>query len=173
MTTILRRAGVVLALATAAVAGLAVSPADAKATPKPCGNSSLAVSHTPVEGATGHSAFVLLFKNVSRVTCTLRGYPGLDALSAHGHVLAHAHRTRVGFAGGAHVKRTVAIKPGHYASATVEWLNFNPVTTGDCRFSRSIATTPPHTTHTVRLRVSVSVCGLLIHPTVAGRSGRN
>lgn len=173
MTTILRRLGTSLALATATALLVAASPADARAAVKPCGNASLAVSHTPVEGATGHSAFVLLFKNISSRTCTLHGYPGLDALSSKGHVLAHARRTRVGFAGGSPVKRTVAIKPGHFASATVEWLNFDPVTTGDCRMSRSIATTPAHTTHTVHLRVSVSVCGLQIHPTVAGRSGRS
>jgi hypothetical protein len=46
--------------------------------------------------------------------------------------------------------------------------NFNPVTSGTCTFSKSVATT-----HTVHLPVSVSVCRLQVHPTVAGTSGSN
>jgi hypothetical protein len=164
---------VLVALAMVVTAGLAVGPASARSRVRACRNSALVVSHTAVDGATGHSAFVLLYKNVSGVTCTLHGYPGLDGITAKGHVLVHAKRTRLGFAGGAHVKGIVAIRPGHFASATVEWLNFNPFTSGPCRFSASIATTPAHTTKTVHFRVSVSACGLLIHPTVAGTSGRN
>jgi hypothetical protein len=88
-------------------------------------------------------------------------------------VLAHAKRTMRGFAGGAHVKKTITVQPGHYASANVEWMNFNPVTSGSCTFSHSVATTPANTTHTVHLAVSVSVCSLQVHPTVAGTSGNN
>jgi hypothetical protein len=172
MTTTRVRAAVLIASATLAGAGLVgvASPAAAAAA---CGNTSLAVSNAQSQGATGHGSFVLLFKNVSRATCSLYGYPGLDALNAAGHVLAHAQRTMRGFAGGAHTEATVTIVPGHYASATVEWMNFNPVTSGPCTFSRSVATTPANTTHTVRLAVSVSVCRLQVHPTVAGTSGNN
>ncbi len=62
--------------------------------------------------------------------------------------------------------------PGGFASATVEWLNLNPVTTGDCTFSAAVAATPANTTHTVHLPVSVSICQLQVHPTVAGTSGQ-
>jgi hypothetical protein len=52
-------------------------------------------------------------------------------------------------------------------------MNFNPVTSGNCTFSHSVATTPANTTHTVHLPVSVSICRLQVHPTVAGLSGNN
>jgi hypothetical protein len=173
MTTLRTHAAVLTASATLAVAGLTGAAGPADATVAACGNSSLTVSHLPAQGATGHGSFVLLFKNTSRSTCDVYGYPGLDALNASGHVLAHAQRTLHGFAGGAHVKRTVTVAPGHFASATVEWMSFDPVTTRSCTFSKSVATTPANTTHTVHLAVSVSVCKLQVHPTVAGISGNN
>jgi hypothetical protein len=129
------------------------------------------VTRAPSDSAGGHSAFALLFRNVSHTTCSLRGYPGLDALDSHGNLLVHAQRTLSGYMGGPGVVNSVQIAPGRFASATVEWLNYNPVTSGDCRFSTYVATTPPNTTHTVRLPQSVSICRLQVHPTVAGTSG--
>jgi hypothetical protein len=165
-------------LATATVAAAAVcllavpGKAHGSAAAAACGNAALTVSATQPQGATGHGALVLRFKNRTAHTCTLYGYPGLDALNVHGHVLKHAKRTVSGFAGGSrHGVRTISVAPGHYASATVEWLNFHPRTGTACRFSASIATTPAGTAHTVRLRRSVSVCDLQVHPTVRGRSG--
>lgn len=160
------------ALASGALLGATVlaGPAGASTVPA-CGNSALVVTHTPSEGATGHGAFVLLFRNQSKHTCSIYGYPGLDALNAKGHVLAHARRTLRGFAGGASAERTIVVRPGRFASATVEWLNFNPHTAGPCTFSKSIATTPANTTHTVHFPVSVSICQLQVHPTVGGTSG--
>ncbi len=170
--TIRTKAAVLAAAATLAIAGLSAITAQANATAA-CGNSSLTVSHSGSQGATGHSSFVLRFKNTSHSTCSIYGYPGLDALNASGHVLAHAKRTMRGFAGGAHVLKTVVLPPNHWASASVEWMNFNPVTSGACTFSKSIATTPANTSHTVHFPVSVSVCVLQVHPTVAGISGNN
>ena len=164
--------GACAALAATSLVG-ASAPANTAAAVKACGNSSLAVSHTTAHAATGHGSFVLLFKNTSRATCSIYGYPGLDALNASGLTLAHARRTLQGFAGGAHRERTVTVSPGHWASATSEWLNFNPASSGSCTFSKSVATTPANTTHTVHLTVSVSVCALQVHPTVAGTSGSN
>lgn len=172
MTTLRTHAAVLVASVALASAGLVATAATAEAAPA-CGNSSLTVTHAHTQGATGHGSVVLLFKNTSHAMCTLYGYPGLDALNASGHVLAHARRTLRGFAGGAHTESTVSITPGHFASATAEWMNFNPVTSGSCTFSHSVATTPPNTTHTVHLAVPVSVCRLQIHPTVAGTSGNN
>ena len=175
MTTTRTRAAALVAsavLAGAAVGVVVAAPAGATTAPA-CGNAAVAVSYTHPQGATGHGSFVLRFKNVSAHTCSLYGYPGLDALNSTGHVLAHAARTMRGFAGGAHVKAPVNIAAAHYGSATVEWMNFNPTTSGTCAFSKSVATTPPNTTHTVHLPVSVSVCSLQVHPTVAGTSGNN
>ena len=168
-----RTAPLLIATATTAAALLAAAPSNAATVPS-CAGASIAVHATRTNGATGHGSLVLLFENVGSHTCTLRGYPGTDALGRHGHVLAHARRTVSGFAGGSSGGvRTIRIRPGHFSSATLEWFNFNPRTSGPCRFSYAIAVTPPNTTATVHRRRSVSVCDLQIHPVVAGRSGRS
>lgn len=148
-------------------------PAAASTTPA-CGNSSLAVTATAEQGATGHGNFVLLFRNKTQHACTLYGYPGLDALNKSGAVIKHAKRTLTGFTGGSTKGlQTILVKPGKYASADVEWLNFQPKTGKSCKFSHSVAATPANTSHTVHLKRSVSVCQLQVHPTVAGKSGNS
>jgi hypothetical protein len=163
-------------LAGATVAGAATCliavPSGAAAAVPACGNAALRVTATATQGATGHGNLVLRFRNRTSHSCRLYGYPGLDAITASGHVLKHARRTVSGFTGGSRSGvRTVLLRPGRYASADVEWLNFHPTTGRGCRFSAAIATTPAGTTHTVRLARSVSVCRLQVHPTVPGRSG--
>jgi len=166
----------VLALATltgAAVCALAVpSEASQASSVSACGNSAVAVGASATQGATGHGNLILTFKNRSSHSCSLYGYPGLDALDRSGHVLRHAQRTLSGFTGGStHGLRTIVLAPGRYASADVEWMNFHPTTGTACRFSAAIAVTPAGTTHTVHFGRSVSVCSLQVHPTVAGRTG--
>jgi len=168
----LRALGLAGAAILAAQTAVALAP-NADATTPACGNAALTVTHTPTQGATGHGSFVLLFRNVSGSTCSIYGYPGLDALNSTGHVLAHAARTLHGFAGGVTTETTAVLAPGSWGSATVEWLNFNPVTSGPCVFSASVATTPANTTHTVRFPLSVSICSLQVHPTVAGTTGND
>jgi hypothetical protein len=165
----------VLALATLAGAAgclLAVPVSQAESAVRACGDHALKVTATRTQGATGHGNLLLRFKNTTRHACTLYGYPGLDALDGSGHVLKHAKRTVSGFTGGSrHGVRTITVKPGKFASADVEWMNFNPKTGGDCKVSAKIAATPAGTGHTVRFKRAVSVCRLQVHPTVAGRSG--
>jgi hypothetical protein len=161
------------AAATLALGCLAGAPAAQASTPQ-CGNNSLAVSATATQGATGHGNFVLLFRNKTTHTCTLFGYPGLDAVTASGRVLAHAKRSLTGFTGGSTKGlQTIVVRPGRYASADVEWHNFNFATGGSCRFSYGVRATPANTSDTVFLKRSVSVCGLQVHPTVAGRTGNS
>ncbi|MDT4916567.1 MAG: hypothetical protein QOH89_1267 [Pseudonocardiales bacterium] len=157
----------------AASACLLAVPQVASAAPA-CGGNSLAVTATREQGATGHGNFVLLFRNTSASPCTLFGYPGLDAVNASGGVIKHARRTLTGFTGGSsHGLQTIRVRPGQYASADVEWLNFDPATAGACRFSHGVAATPANTGNTVHLARSVSVCRLQVHPTVAGRTGNS
>jgi hypothetical protein len=167
---------IALAAATtvAAAGGLLAVPTAASAAPPACGNDSLAVRASRGQGFAGHGALVLLFRNKTTHACTLFGYPGVDALNARGGVIAHARRTLTGSAGGSpQGVQTVRVNPGAFASATVEWLNFNPMTAGPCRFSHAIAVTPANTSHTRVIDRSVSVCRLQVHPTVAGRTGRS
>lgn len=162
----------VFAAATVVAGSASVAIAnEAGATVPACGNASLAVTRAPSVFAGGHAAFDLLFRNVSASSCTLYGYPGLDALNSQNQVLAHATRTLSGYMGGPGAIHLVTVAPGHFASARVEWLNHNPVNGNACTYSAKVATTPANTTHTVRLPVSVSICVLQVHPTVAGTNG--
>ena len=172
MTKLLVRTGVAALGATAALAIAGPTAAHASGYTAPaCGNHALAVTNTPSDGAMGHSRIVLLFRNRTHSACSLYGYPGVDALGGYGDVLRHARRTLNGAMGGAHQVRTVTVLPGHYASAVLEWANFNQTTSGDCTFSSSIAVTPANTSHSTYLPVSVSICDLQVHPTVAGTNG--
>lgn len=163
-------AGTVLAAglgALAAPAHGAVQPAAVAA----CQGALIHVSHTAPEGAMGTSAMVLRFRNISQSTCSLYGYPGLDALRSNGTVLAHAKRVKEGSVGGAPRIRTIVLQPNRVASASVQWYNFNPTTGGACAFSAKIAVTPANTSTTTNFSVGVSKCGLQVHPTVAGKGG--
>ena len=67
----------------------------------------------------------------------------------------------------------MTLAPGGYASATVEWANFNPATSGPCRHSAGVHETAPNTTRIVNQRRSVTICSLQVHPTVAGWTGQS
>lgn len=170
-------AGVAAAAAVTAVsagaAALESAPAGAAAPVPSCKGALIAFSHGPTQGATGHGNVILRFKNVSQSTCSLRGYPGVDAVGPHGGVLAHARRTLNGFTGGASAVRTIVLHSWQSASADLEWHNFNFATSKSCRFSASIAVTPPNTVKTFHRKVSVSVCDLQIHPVVKGTTGNS
>jgi hypothetical protein len=171
--TIMRKliAGVACAAAvTAGAAGLTSDPAGAAAPVPECQGALIQVSHSHPQGATGHGNVVLIFRNISQGTCSLRGYPGLDAIGPHGGTLAHARRSLKGFTGGANAVRTIVLHSFQRASSDVEWMNFRS-NGRSCRFSKSIATTPPNTTKTFHRPVSVSVCNLQVHPVVRGTSG--
>lgn len=159
------------ALASVAI-GLAAGAGPAGAAVPACGNTSLDYGLSRTDGFAGHSAFVLEFRNHTHATCSLYGYPGLDAMASNGTVMAHAKRTLVGSPGTRRVLRVINIPPGGFASATVEWANFNPVTSGPCLHSAGIRETAPNTTKIVPQRRSVNICSLEIHPTVRGWTGQ-
>lgn len=162
---------VLVLLAAALVRGAVAASAAPAASASRCGDASLAVTAGRAQGATGHGSFVVLFQNISGVRCRIHGYPGLDAIGRKGHLLKHAKRTLSGFTGGSrHGVPTVVLRPGRFASADVEWLNF--ASGGkSCTFSLSVNATPANTGYTVHLARSVSLCHLQVHPTVPGRSG--
>src|SRR3954454_10533824 len=162
-------------LAAAAAAGvlattgltLGAAPAGARTTVPACGNHSLHISATHGQSATGHSNLLLEFRNRTDHRCSIHGYPGLDALGAHYQVLKSAQRTVTGFTGGSSQGvQTIVVRPGRYASADVEWHNFNFHTGQACRSSHHIAVTAANTGHIVYFDRSVTVCGLQVHPTV-------
>lgn len=167
----LRRAAFATGSALTATALLAGPAAAMPAHAAPaCRNQAVVVTRTFQQGATGQGSLSLIFRNASTATCSLHGYPGLDAVNKKRHVIAHAQRTAPGYSGGGKVA-TVNIKPGTYASAVVEWLNFNPKSGGDCAFSAYLLTTAANTSKVHKLSGGVSACSLQIHPAVAGVPG--
>lgn len=164
-------AGAVLA-ATAVSGVLAATSAGASSVPA-CAGSQLQVTSNGPQGGMGHGNVVFRFENTSDHTCALTGYPGVDALGKHGKLIKHAKRTLNGYTGGAKKVRTIVVRPGHFASADLEWMNFNPRTTGPCRGSRSLLVTPANTSDSTRFPLRISTCVLRIHPTVAGKSGNS
>ena len=166
-TMIRRTAAVAVTAATLTGLVLTAGPAGAQTrthrAPR-CGNAALTVTRTFVQGAAGHSGMALIYRNATTRTCSVTGYPGLDAVTAKGRVLTHA--VRVGSA----KRRTVTIRPGHFASATVQWRNIGK-DGRDCRRSAAIRTIVANTTRVHRLPVAVGACGLRVGRTVAGVPG--
>ena len=172
MTTLRTKIAALGSLTAVALTGVIATATGAAAATPACG-STLAVSRTLTLGAGGHGSFTLLYRNTGAHACTLRGYPGLDTLTSTGHLVSHATRTLSGSAGGATAVRTITVLPQAFASATVEWLNFNPITSGACPASGLVATTVPNTTRTQRLAVGLTACRLQIHPVVKGTAGND
>jgi hypothetical protein len=141
--------------------------------PAPCTNGDLRISASRGNGASEHNRYVLRFGNVSSSTCTLHGYPGVDAVNADGALRAHAERTLSGFMGGSrHGVPTVRLTAGSTASAIVEWTFVDEKHQGgNCSTAPRIAVTAANTTRAVVIHQSVALCGFQIHPTVAGSSG--
>ena len=159
---------------TGPLLGLVGGAGPAAASVPACGNTSLDYGVSRTEGFAGHSAFVLLYRNHTASSCTLYGYPGVDAMASNGRAIAHATRTLTGSAGGSRKGvQLITVPPRGFASATVEWANFNPATSGPCRYSAGVLETAPNTTRSVPIRRSVSICSLQVHPTVLGWTGQS
>lgn len=158
------------AVLTTGIAGGIAAPAGAAASTPSCKGALIQLSHSRTNGAAGHGNVILRFRNISQSTCSLRGYPGADALGPNGGVLAHAKRTKHGFTGGTNAVRTIVLHSWQVASADLEWTNISS-NGGKCKFSKSIAVTPPNTTKTFHRKLSVSTCNLQIHPVVKGKTG--
>ena len=129
------------------------------------------VSQTPGGGAAGHNSVVLTFTNSSTRTCVLYGYPGADALNSSGHVVAHATRSLTGYIGGSYGGlKSITLHPGQVASTILE----GDVGDGgpDCTAGSSLVVTAPNLFHSSPLPGAPYVCMFLIHPVVAGSTGR-
>jgi hypothetical protein len=122
----------------------------------------------------GHIGVVLRFKNTGAQTCTLVGYPGVAGLDARGTQVIQATRTLNGYLGGIPAGRlppVVTLTTGHSASAIVEG---SDVTQGNaaCETYPKLLVTPPNTTQSVTIDMSMSGCAVVkVHPVVAGTGG--
>ena len=99
-------------LGMAAMLGSAAGASGAGAAAAACRMTALKVSVGSPNGAAGHIDYLMRFKNLSRASCTLRGYPKVVALNKAGRRLgspaAASAITKV---------KTVTLKPGGWATA--------------------------------------------------------
>jgi hypothetical protein len=124
----------------------------------------------PAGGAAGHEGVVVLFRNHGSTTCTLTGYPGAAGLNASGAQIAQATRTLTGMIGGCHCSHAplLTLNPGTTVSAVIEGNIGGP---GPCDAFHSLLVTPPNTSTSTHLAVTVPSCGFDVHPVVTGTSG--
>ncbi|MGO9344714.1 MAG: DUF4232 domain-containing protein [Acidimicrobiales bacterium] len=116
----------------------------------------------------GHVSVLLLFKNSSSTTCSLYGYPGVAGLNAQGVQITQAVRTLNGYMGGAGQSAPlVTLIPGQLASAIVEGTDNPTGTATTCTTYPKLLVTPPNTTQSVTIDMSMPGCsGLQVHPVV-------
>jgi hypothetical protein len=118
-----------------------------------------------IQGAAGSRFGPLVLTNRSHLGCTVRGYLGAQLIGRGGrplHTVVVRDRSRA--------PRTVRLRPGHSAAATIRWSAI-PAGTATCALPRSIRVTPPDETTQLRLRWrSGRVCGggrINVRPLVA------
>ncbi|MFC1438502.1 DUF4232 domain-containing protein [Streptacidiphilus sp. N1-10] len=127
-------------------------------------------------GATGHIGGAVLFRNTSRSTCSLYGYPGVAGLDSAGRQEVQATRVPRGFIGGLPTPTshptTVVLAPGAVASAVIEGVDVPSGNATSCPNYPSILVTPPGTRSSTHLALAVPGCGgIQVHPVVPGTSG--
>jgi|SRR5450755_778102 hypothetical protein len=155
-------------IATTVVSVQAVQGSSAADVASPCSSRQLVISLGTLSAALGHLALPIRFHDRGG-TCSLRGFPHVDGLSASGRVIIRAKRALKGYFGDWRVA-TITLTNRQTASALLEGLDptFLPRPPGS---SRSLRIAPPNASHSVRRRTSYPLCCLTIHPIVAGRNG--
>ena len=106
-----------LALVVGAIVSALVTPAS-EATPLPaCATTSLRLDYVPpTEAATGHRLANFILRNVTPVTCRLKGYPSVRLLNGEARVIAITVAHQSGFP-----QPTVVLRPWHAAWFTFAW----------------------------------------------------
>ena len=150
-----------------------------------CKNGQIAVSVRDAGAAAGSTGQVIGFVNVSKVACTLTGYPGVAGLDAQGRQVIQAQRQLMGMLGGlanlATTPPTLTLRPGQSASAMVEGTD-NPVGTAtSCTYYPSLLVTPPDLTRSMKVTQTLpgssipgfpGCSGIRVDPVVPGITGR-
>lgn len=152
--------------ASSTAGGTATGSRSSAAAPT-CTAAQLTIAAGPAGGAAGHLYLPVLFRNSGTSACSLRGYPGVDALDAAGHRVVAA--TRVG---GTPINR-ITLAPGGAASAMVGAVDVPIGTATACpKAYAGLLVTPPNLTTSVRVAASLPACaGLTVNPLVAGANG--
>ena len=174
-------AGIAVAIALAGVqagaaggqTGIAAGTPAKNAAPGKCQGKELGITLTQASPGVTHHGYVIEFKNRGGA-CTIRGYPGVDALNATGHRVLSAKRTSSGYLGGVASGPipTVHLAKGKSASAIVEWIDLG----SPCPRAQSLRITPPNAVKSVVLSPnslkSETLCRVEVHPVVPGTTGQ-
>ncbi|MDA8314978.1 MAG: DUF4232 domain-containing protein [Actinomycetota bacterium] len=144
--------------------------------PPRCTFAHLSVSVGQVGAGLGHEGVAILFENTGTSTCSLSGYPGVAALDSAGQQVAQAQRTPSGYLGGMQTGSTtppvVLLGPGAVASALVEGTDVPEGVASSCPTYPALLVTPPTSTLSARLTVSLPGCSPIeVHPIVSGSTG--
>lgn len=141
-----------------------------------CATSGLDISIGQGNGAAGHIATPIVFRNTANFTCTLVGYPGVAALDANGNQLAQASRTPRGMMDGLppgnDTPPLVTLKTGASATAIVETSDVPQGSATSCPTYAGLLVTPPGETHPVQLKglQLIDCSGVQVHPVQPGTS---
>ena len=130
------------------------SKAKSPTQPTSCQTSALKVSLGPANATAGTTFYPLNFTNTGKGTCTLRGYPGVSAVTSSGKQIGKP-ASRISSKYG-----TVTLAPGRQGSASVgivETGNFSPAS---CKpvTAAGLKVFPPNQGQSVTLKKSFSTC---------------
>jgi Protein of unknown function (DUF4232) len=150
------------------VGGYVPPPSTQPSASPSCASRQLLISLGAESAASGHLAIPIRFHDRGE-TCSLRGYPPVDGLSASGRVVVRAKPALTGYFGSWSIA-TITLKNGQTASALLVGVDptfFAPPPPS----ARRLRVTPPNASHSVLLRAPYPLADLTIHPVVAGQSG--
>lgn len=134
-------------------------------TPAACTTSQLTLTEGGGNGAGGTSYITYYFTNISTVTCTLTGYPGVAVLDAAGSVVQHpaTRSPYVGTTGSA--VTTVRIAPRGRAEFVLASTDNTPNPNCTTLFTGTqLQVYPPNTTTPLRLPGTYHICDLRVGP---------
>jgi len=152
--------------ASTAAASAPAATTTAAPGPAACTAAQLRFGTGAVGAGAGQRYLPLTFINVSTLTCTLFGYPGVAGLSSAGVQVTQARR-QTGM-----TRATITLAPGAMASALVQATVVPTGTTSCPPDYAALLVTAPNTRVSVRVAATLPACGgLSVRPVVAGSSG--
>ncbi len=142
------------AVATSLLAVAASVEGETAATIPSCQTAQLKAGHGFSSGAVGSLVTPLRLRNVSRGTCSLKGYPRVTLLTRHGHVIVRKVPRERGT-----VAHAVLLDPGRVAQAALRTsISSRTGNSRDCPRAMAVQIAPPHRKRSLRIKITLRVC---------------
>jgi hypothetical protein len=119
-----------------------------------CATSALKVSLGPANGTAGTTFYPLKFVNKSNTSCTLRGYPGVSAVTSSGKQIGNpASPVNSTF-------RTVTLAPGKQQSSSIGIVDTGNFSASTCApvTAAGLKIFPPNQKQSVTIKKKFSTC---------------